>query len=1317
MLPDSQSEGDTQPISQSIYEQYSTRANVHHNNTTRQPSHDAIEAHQVTTLAPQEDEPGHVGLQAACERPPAKHDAEAFGVMGDDAEIDPLSQPQDIRAEIFPESKRFQPPETPGLQDTKRKRQIETPSEGLPTPKLPVNPFANQPSSVDGLMSASQLFQATQAVTSPLTNIVVSDGLSERPSPIMHELQRPSTAGLLSSPVRPPQSSMVRAVTEPQAVYVSMKESQEARDRYLQARRAERGLSPSALSDDEFDDDPQLKRRLRQQKYNLEAKKQFAEVAARSATVTRRLQHSRRDQIIDVDGRESLTKRGAQVGEPVLISDDGPVEDAQGSITEEETEREEDVEDVDDKDIDELGEDNKENIEVPATISRVRPVRAQVISSQPTPSRKELPVFRVASPSKSNVQVLGSSQVSRSQENSRYIEIGSSADAIADSQPSQNHAHFKSYGKSRATRAFSEPRSSLDSRVLVPQSQFSDESGALQSSTIMKERLGVPNPPISPPNRRQSSPKDVSGSGNDHTFVQSAKSVVLTQELQIEDLKKAPEPHRMAPESTIPESIDDGEGRCLPKSDTFGMLHTHGSGQSASKEPSASSIPNGTRGSTLFETAPECPGKEPSALSPQRRLLRSQSVHSSPEKLRLPRTMSDIAADPSPPDMIGEVNIEMNILSDEDRQFRRIVDGSSPIAPSRKRRRVGRGFAVRSEDIDVLQNLPASPLPPPSSAVSKITPVKMTSAGITPVPSSSPMQPINPTMAIRNEKLREENHPNAEPELEPTRIQELDSKAIAVADGPNMAITSRIAADPENEISAKDMAADIRQNRTDNEGIASGPLATVPKRVFALFNGRVPAYHPATCLEVATSGASRYRVRFDDGTVDTISAYGIKRLELKNGDCVKVDLPGLRGKRYVVEGMRDPHRPTTPPDPSTPSRRGRQHSTNDSAFPETDIHGFATVLASPVPTSARDCSEAGTSQKAIPLSQIYFTQTLWASFRNRPYTHASPLMNMVTGLQTPSERPSTPSTPSSRTRRMTKATGLAYAHSKGSNNRPRGGIFKNMVFTITNVDRAEDSNRAKEYIIKNDGRVLEDGFDELFDVPVLYQASDLMDPSRASEASFYLTPEAREVGFTCLIADRYCRRAKFIQALALGIPCLATRWVTDCAAKQRVLPWGPYLLPAGESTFLGGAVRSRNLFPFPAEAANLAEMAANRSKLLEDTSVLLIMEKGQEKIMKQHPLITHALGASRVSRAVNMEAAAKAIADAQALNNPWDWVFSYDKEKEVERRLFGSSGTGKKRKRGRDSEAPDLQEKRAKTKVVGNEFVIQSLILGMLIDK
>ena len=1328
----SQSEGDTQPISPSIYEQYNSRSKGERTARSSRLSQSYLEGQEDFPHTLQQGEPGHIDLLAAFEPPSLSEDEDPPVGVAEEDDIDPLSQPQDVRADISPETRRFQPPKTPASQGRKRKRENELSSQGQPTPKLPINPFAGH-ISMDGVMSASQLFRATQAATSPLANIIASDGLSERPSPDMHDFQRPSTAGIMSSPVHLPRSNMVRAVTEPQTIYISMKESQEARERLLQARKAERALDADELSDDDFDNDSELRRRLRHKQYSLEARNQFAAVAASSQSTLRRRDRGRGGRGKE-NGRSSPRRPGTQASEPVLISDDTPAEGCQGSITEDETEREEDVEAADEDEIDELAEDNKENIEVPATISRARLGGSQVHSSQPSPSRKQMLRAKVAaSPTKKTVQVFGSSQISRSQDVPKPDENGTQTEAIADSQSSQAHAKVKSRVQGPGTRAFSEPRSSLDSRVFVPQSQISEgSSGIRQTMTMDRVQRNARDPPHSPHQYSRTAREaeirsedpivqvDIPNAGavREQPQLEAASGKALSGEDTNARTAEHSASNNLIHENTSLSSYNGGDylertqQRVSPPSTMMPSPRT--TPKSTTKAASSHSIAHGTRASTTFETAPERPANSSSNLSPLRRLQRSQSTRPSPEKSRLIRTMSEIAADPSPPDIIGEVDVDMNILSSEDREFQKTLHGSSPVAPSRKRRRGGLGIALKDGDFapGMLPKLPGSPLPPPSSAVSAITPVQVTASKSIPVSSSPPAHILSAAGTEGNNTCEKQPHSQPETDHESGHREAVVAENFQVASRAGNSVPApraQVPIDGRVDPPAPAITSDAGSSRE----VVREPSVIAPNRVLAHFNGGVAAYHPATCLEVINGEEPRYRVRFDDGTVDTISAYGIKRLELRVGDIIKVDLPGSRTKNYCVDGMRDPQRPTTPADPDTPSRRGRKHLTNDPAFPETDIYGFATVLASPKQRSGADGNEANTSQIAIPITQIYITQTLWTSYKNRQYTHVSKRLHTSTGLQTPSERPSTPSTPSSRARRI-KGSGFAQSRSAITSILSNEGMFKNMAFAITNVDRTEDSKRVKDHILSNGGIILDNGFDELFSIPSLNRTTD---PVHSSASSLHLTSQAQEIGFACLIADKHCRRAKFVQALALGIPCLATRWISDCIAKQRVLPWAPYLLPAGESAFLGGAVRSRNLESFPADAANLPDMVDNRPKLLEGASVLLIMEKGQEDTMKQHPLITHALGASKVTRAISQDAAAKAVADAQALGDPWDWVFSYDKEKEVEKRLSGGSCTGKKRKRGKESEYPKAPEKKTKTKVVSNEYVIQSLILGMLIDE
>ena len=1336
-----QSDGDTQPVSPSVYDEYNSRSKRRRTSSELSDLDDnVIDPQENLPHTLQHGDTGHIDLLAEFERPLVE-DVEEME-ESDREGVDQLSQSQDVRADIFPESNRFQAPKTPASHGRKRKRAVDTSSQDQITPKLPINPFAGQVSNVDGMMGPSQLFQTTQALTSPMTNLVPSDGLSERPSPDMHNIQRPSTAGLLSSPAKVPYSGAPRAITEPQSVYVTMKESQEARERQLKLLQAQQALSPDELLDDQFADDTQLRRRLRQSEYNLAAKQQLAGISTLSRSTRHGNGHGQGQGHGSGVKATSTRRTGAQASEPILLSDE-----AEGNTSEEETEREDDIESEED-DVDELAEENKENVEVPRTVSRAHHT-SQVVSSQPTPSRRRIRNAKIRSKTRKALEPGNGSQNPALQRLSSETGHESQPEVIVDSQSSQTRAQLQRDYLQCEKRAFSEPRSSLDSRILVPQSQPSEGIRLdLSADSKPHEYITKSSSQRTPSSSAQgSSPSRLSKSNSKRngtkSFIRSTPpckaadpqpspkegtnrlSMGTEGAMQQEGTPKQ-DPSNQPPVSTANTDIINTHASSGPSGElsapdsTKPLLSPRTSPTATANAPFNHSIPEHSRGSTLFETAQEQPQDSPSKSPAKRSLRKSQSNQSSPRKSMRLQTIEEITAKPSPPDITGDVDIDINILSSDDIDFQNVLHPASPQTYSRKSRRGGQGQRIATARLEsrVLPALPGTPQAPPSSAISKITPVKSSSPAFAKSPSTNAT-----TVSRHSEKDLHDIRPPKPPIELHSSVAPGNEIRVAAAEQSREQHTSTDTEQPEStSISGRKGPPSTtapRSMQTGNQQEPAGPscdhVLMAPNRVFAHFNGSNSAYYPATCLEVIDDAETRYSVRFDDGTVDTISAYSVKRLELNIGDLVKVDLPGARTKTFVIDGMRDQQRPSAPPDPDTPSRRGKVHSTNDPAFPETDVFGHATVLVSPrLRTSIDGKTRSDDGQLAVPLTQIYLTQTLWTSFRNRMYDHIPNRLQSFTGLQTPSERPSTPSTPSSRARRMRTAV-LAQSRSTASNiNHASESLFKNMAFAITNVDRAEDSKRVKSSIQSNGGVILENGFHELFSVPTLNRTTS---PKKSAESAFEITAAARDMGFTCLLADKHCRTAKFVQALALGIPCLATRWVTDCIAKQRILPWAPYLLPAGESKYLGGAVRSRTLQPFSASDAQLSGIVDNRSKLLDGDTVLLIMEKSQEETMKQHPLITHALGASKIARAVNEEAAIKAVADAGALGQPWDWVFSYDKEKEVERKLFGGGTTGKKRKRGRDSEVVDATVKKVKTKVVGNEFVIQSLILGMLVDE
>ena len=1396
-MAESQSQGDTQPLSQGVQEEFTSRLRDQHGLSVSD-----VTGVQDLSRSYQPGETGHVDLLAGFEQP-STNDFDEQNAPDDD--VDPLSQAVDVRAELYPESKRFQEPKTPATVGTKRSRDGSAISRENTTPRLPVNPFAGQVTRFEGMMNASQAFKATQ-FTSPPPNQTVSEPFSDRPSPDMFDPPRPSTADPTSSPAKLPRSNMVRAVTEPQTTYISMKESQAERERQLQ--RSARPMQDD-LDEDFESDGSELRRRKRQRRLETEAKTLFQGVTARPRPgPSARGRGGRRSRTL----RSSPHRRsGRGPAEAVVISDD-PL--AEGNITEDETEHEQDHSASDTDSTDELAEDNKENIgikhlQIPMTTSRINGRRAIRITSQPSPSR--LRARKSVSPV-SSMRSASESRVVNGTASTQVIESPpgmTQTVAIVDSQPSGDPRPLNSRGiTSKENTAIG---SSPESRLVIPQSQPDANAKAdqlelrkgialtpespnararsprrsraigssptsvsqIDRSTSTQGRRGNLVPPTTASGGFTSSIDQVSGSPHRSTEnrlpsmereyvarahrlaeVHDAMSKAADQQSAYETAAfSAPEKAREEFDFRSSKNTDDhgkaGEPQTqirvsstLPESSLASSRIEPRTAFPVSSEPSTytnlrgSNVANlNSNASTAFATAATHLTTSPSKL----RINRPETPNpSSSPRITRARTLTEIAANPSPPNPVSSADIDVNLLTKDDLEFQTILNGSSPVRPARKRRRVNDGQALKldSSPNNVVMHF-GKAVGESSTAENIIS--SSSALNVHEPPQRQPEHnaaaggriscPPGPSVEQSTEVQVDDSHipvsrartPPAQKALPPSAVLTASrkrgrprkvTKDLTEADHAG---TKGLENDPaKTDKSLRIEVPKVRTGQSDDLISGASELVIAPNRVFAHFNGKnCAAYFPATCIGTIGGEEPQYRVRFDDGTIDTINGYAIRRLELRSGDYVKLDQGGARKNVYIVERVQDRQRPLLTPDPETPTRHGLSASKAALSASQTDIRGYASVVVRLKQAHPSD-KVANDESLTVPVKDVYLTQTLWTSFKDRGYTYIPIRSQSGSKLETPSDHPSSTSTPSSRARRL-KGSSVTHQRSALAPAPVNVGIFNNMVFGITNISDPSLRNTLQKQICTYGGHLLNDGFDELFHIPESgYASPSKRSPKRDSATIFELTPAGKQTGFTCLFADKHCRMAKYVQALALGIPCLAVRWVQDCIAKQQLLPWQPYLLAAGESSYLGGAVRSRQLSAFPPATATLKEIIDNRSKLLDGDSVLLIVEKGEQEKMKSHPLITHGLGARKVFSAAGLDAAARAIDEASMNGEPWDWVYSHDKEDKVERALFGRGGlSSRKRKRGVESKMTDSERK---TRVVDNEFVIQSLILGQLVS-
>ncbi|KAH7413623.1 hypothetical protein DE146DRAFT_682756 [Phaeosphaeria sp. MPI-PUGE-AT-0046c] len=499
----------------------------------------------------------------------------------------------------------------------------------------------------------------------------------------------------------------------------------------------------------------------------------------------------------------------------------------------------------------------------------------------------------------------------------------------------------------------------------------------------------------------------------------------------------------------------------------------------------------------------------------------------------------------------------------------------------------------------------------------------------------------------------------------------------------------------------------------------------LPNRVFASWPGS--HFYPATCL--GRVAGQQLRIRFDEDNITKLDATQVRALDLQPGDQVKVDETGRKKYTYIVVGFKDKIR-----DPNAPD------------LPMTDRHGYATVVLEEKRRDSLPAAKAAKPAELIsaPISSIYITTQLWARLRGRSFNFSP--------LNSPSKSASRIGTPvqhdpldtPSFSRRGTTAPSLLKgataraASVTSSSTRSGNGVFANMAFVLTSTGTNVDKDEISRSIKTNGGLVLEHGFHELFD----HESSGAVPSSqsgRRSESglegstSLTLKPTYKDLGFVALISDSHSRSTKYIQALALNVPCLHLRWVQDSLQASRAAPFLKYLLPAGVSKFLdpNGVVRSRTMTPYDPAAEDLAfnQTMSNRDLLLQDQAVLLVTGKSKKEIEKRQPFIflTHALGSAHVGRCTDLTAATDLLHNGQ-----WDWVYVDNGEAGVldaAAELFGmdkpavasKSKKGRKRKRDGTEEKEELVARGVvsgkKVKITCSEFVIQSLILGALIEE
>jgi len=153
----------------------------------------------------------------------------------------------------------------------------------------------------------------------------------------------------------------------------------------------------------------------------------------------------------------------------------------------------------------------------------------------------------------------------------------------------------------------------------------------------------------------------------------------------------------------------------------------------------------------------------------------------------------------------------------------------------------------------------------------------------------------------------------------------------------------------------------------------------------------------------------------------------------------------------------------------------------------------------------------------LPMDKVYLTGKLFAQFgddRRYLFTTTTSRNRFHAGSRNVSSSPSVTRGP-----------------------RLQSTLFENMVFAISGRSSgANPKNTLSEMIAAHGGRVVEDGLHDLLNL-------------NENEGELTLRASFAETTFCAVLADEYSRRVKYLQALALGLPCLTTKWIEHCVRQ------------------------------------------------------------------------------------------------------------------------------------------------------------------------
>ena len=1228
------------------------------------------------------------------------------------------------------------PPRTPLNPGTKRKRSHDTTTPDIRTSStkgnatIVRNMFGAQ-AGLPNLGNMSQLFKHTQPGSSPAPGAPHSDSPFNRPSPSMFVGQLSTRDYSMSSPVRPSTSDGLPS--GPLNQYRRMDESQESRAR--REAHAQTLQRNDTLDEDDFTFDslPSQTRRT------IEEKSRKAAISNIELSTSKTLydspKASRSKSVDHLSSDRFIRTPATRLSRPRPLSPD-PVSDPAEQVDLPDTVREEDMDDL-----------GPGGVQVPMTSSKPVKQSQSGMSQVPSPSSSQ---HSADAPTHTQMTVAVQDSQGDRQANASHIELnGRKMESSAVS------AHR--IQQSQYTELTSEARLVTSQHIR----QQAEQAEEVTAPDELPQTMLIDIIPSSPPIEFSEHDNEYNGDSDVEVLEGHEDEEMIDAGLGEADKEAGVEGH-------VDEDVDDGAMDVdAPDHEEEGeeidFVEEHPVANARLDRPStpdpdvdeaALKLMAGARSTSLVP--PEVDTGEDSrvrviAISTGTEVFNTAETHQTPSHSRVrPEAQSQSESQVSPIKRLQDIThtvsprrsgasfgsqdlnaVMDNMFTGTDHAYLDIIEKTSD-SPRRKRMRTykDRSNVLRETSANV--NLPKARKgakvafaaeevvqPAPAETSSEMEPAQ-----------SAPIADVEPTMQETSDSTMEREAEGAKAALEARRLvakrrvappkatKQSRKKSLSIKREPvkRPIDASESLHDDNVQLETVDEGTELPTPRTesvDDNRLIESPLPPTSSgvrqylpaatsatseptpsahKVLALFKGNLAYWYPAIYMETLFSDPEKCKVRFCDGTVAVVEIAKTRCLELKVNDCVKVDVAGMRKGTYLVQGFEEQA---------------------ESSF--TDALDHKALKLAP-----RNAEGVAATQEPVivPIEQIYVTGNMLPTFADRKFV---PPTREPERFSTPAlAGTSEPTTPGSRSRRQQFGASVTGAVPKQEFS---SGLFSNMAFAITFVENGDQAKRTRDAIAKdiaaNGGSVLESGFEELFDTSATQPPSPRKSPGKSTpsvvsnEESLRLLPIAKNLGFSAVIADRHCRTKKYLQALALGIPCLHHRWISDCMAQSATLPFDTYLLPAGESEYLGGAIRSRVLPSYAPESdqAHLKQVVDQRSVPFSGSSVLLIMNSADKR--KAYSFLASAAGATTVRCVPNLNEARKAMQDT---NVCYDLaLIDGDKGKAKDVLLGGKKQETNKKKRKRESvDAPAMAQN--DVKVADSEFLVQSLILGALAD-